>query len=166
MPDLLADNELMAAIDLGSNSFHLAIARLDHGEVRKLASMSEKVQLAAGLDGDNYLSEEAQQRGLDCLARFVGRLDAVAEPALELLADEIAPFGVSDLGVEHADEGFVLLELLVVTVDALLPSDEFIVEAAQLRRFVLGGPSGFLIERACYVFRERVEQAGVGSFLG
>ena len=37
MPDLLADNELMAAIDIGSNSFHLAIARLDHGEVRKLA---------------------------------------------------------------------------------------------------------------------------------
>ena len=86
MPDLLADNELMAAIDLGSNSFHLAIARLDHGEVRKLASMSEKVQLAAGLDGDNYLSEEAQQRGLDCLARFVGRLDAVSPQRLRIVA--------------------------------------------------------------------------------
>lgn len=86
MPDLLADNELMAAIDLGSNSFHLAIARLDHGEVRKLASMSEKVQLAAGLDDDNYLSEEAQQRGLDCLARFVGRLDAVSPQRLRIVA--------------------------------------------------------------------------------
>lgn len=38
----IADDELMAAIDIGSNSFHLAIARLDHGEVRKVASMSEK----------------------------------------------------------------------------------------------------------------------------
>jgi exopolyphosphatase/guanosine-5'-triphosphate,3'-diphosphate pyrophosphatase len=72
MPDLLANNELMAAIDIGSNSFHLAIARLDHGEVRKLASMSEKVQLAAGLDENNYLSLEAQKRGLDCLTHFVG----------------------------------------------------------------------------------------------
>lgn len=86
MPDLLADNELMAAIDLGSNSFHLAIARLDHDEVRKLASMSEKVQLAAGLDENNYLSQEAQQRGLDCLARFVGRLDAVSPQRLRIVA--------------------------------------------------------------------------------
>ena len=86
MPDLLANNELMAAIDIGSNSFHLAIARLDHEEVRKLASMSEKVQLAAGLDENNYLSHEAQKRGLDCLTRFVGRLDAVSPQRLRIVA--------------------------------------------------------------------------------
>ncbi len=86
MPDLLADNELMAAIDLGSNSFHLAIARLDHGEVRKLASMSEKVQLAAGLDDNKFLSQDAQQRGLDCLSRFVGRLDSVSPQRLRIVA--------------------------------------------------------------------------------
>ncbi len=86
MPNLLTENELMAAIDIGSNSFHLAIARLDHDEVRKLASMSEKVQLAAGLDENNYLSEEAQQRGLDCLARFMGRLDAVSAHRLRIVA--------------------------------------------------------------------------------
>lgn len=86
MPHLLSDNELMAAIDIGSNSFHLAIARLDHDEVRKLASMSEKVQLAAGLDSNNYLSEAAQQRGLDCLARFVGRLEAVSPSHLRIVA--------------------------------------------------------------------------------
>ena len=86
MPDLLANNELMAAIDIGSNSFHLAIARLDHGDVRKLASMSEKVQLAAGLDENNYLSLEAQKRGLDCLTRFVGRLDAVSPQRLRIVA--------------------------------------------------------------------------------
>lgn len=84
--DFLANNELMAAIDIGSNSFHLAIARLDHGEVRKVASMSEKVQLAAGLDENKYLSEEAQQRGLDCLARFMGRLDSVSADRLRIVA--------------------------------------------------------------------------------
>lgn len=86
MPDFANDNELMAAIDIGSNSFHLAIARLDHDEVRKLASMSEKVQLAGGLDEHNMLSQEAQQRGLDCLARFVGRIDAVPPSRLRIVA--------------------------------------------------------------------------------
>ena len=55
MSDFLIDEELLAAIDMGSNSFHLAIARVDHGEVKKVASMSEKVQLAAGLDENKNL---------------------------------------------------------------------------------------------------------------
>lgn len=82
----LAEDELMAAIDLGSNSFHLAIARLDHGEVRKIVSMSEKVQLAAGLDENNVLSEVAQKRGLDCLSRFVARLDAIPANRIRIVA--------------------------------------------------------------------------------
>lgn len=86
MSDFLAEDELLAAIDMGSNSFHLAIARLDHGEVRKVASMSEKVQLAAGLDENNYLSDAAQQRGLECLSRFVGRLAAVTPDRLRIVA--------------------------------------------------------------------------------
>ena len=84
--NFLANDELMAAIDIGSNSFHLAIARLDHGEVRKVASMSEKVQLAAGLDENNVLSEESQQRGLDCLTRFMGRLESVSPERLRIVA--------------------------------------------------------------------------------
>lgn len=80
------EEQLLAAIDMGSNSFHLAIARLDHGEVRKVASMSEKVQLAAGLDEHNMLSQESIQRGLACLSRFVARLDAVPLPRLRIVA--------------------------------------------------------------------------------
>ena len=82
----LAENELMAAIDIGSNSFHLAIARLDHGEVRKVVSMSEKVQLAAGLDEHNILGAEAAQRGLDCLSRFVARIDSVPPERVRIVA--------------------------------------------------------------------------------
>ena len=67
----LAEDEMMAAIDIGSNSFHLAIARLDHGEVRKVVSMSEKVQLAAGLDGNNILGAAAEKSGLECLSGCV-----------------------------------------------------------------------------------------------
>ena len=86
MSDFLIDEELLAAIDMGSNSFHLAIARVDHGEVKKVASMSEKVQLAAGLDENKNLTEAAQQRGLACLARFVGRLGAVQPNRLRIVA--------------------------------------------------------------------------------
>ncbi len=82
----LADDELMAAIDIGSNSFHLAIARLDHGEVRKVASMSEKVQLAAGLDEHNILGAAAERRGLECLSRFVARLDSVPPARIRIVA--------------------------------------------------------------------------------
>jgi len=86
MSDFLIDDELLAAIDMGSNSFHLAIARVDHGEVKKVASMSEKVQLAAGLDENKNLTEAAQQRGLACLARFVGRLSSVQPNRLRIVA--------------------------------------------------------------------------------
>lgn len=82
----LSKDELLGAIDLGSNSFHLAIARLDHGEVRKIASISEKVQLAAGLDENNILSEEAIQRGIDCLRRFSQHISAVDSSRLRIVA--------------------------------------------------------------------------------
>ena len=86
MSDFLIDEELLAAIDMGSNSFHLAIARVDHGEVKKVASMSEKVQLAAGLDENKNLTEAAQQRGMACLSRFVGRLGSVQPNRLRIVA--------------------------------------------------------------------------------
>ncbi|KAA5703784.1 exopolyphosphatase, partial [Klebsiella pneumoniae] len=55
-------------------------------EVKKVASMSEKVQLAAGLDENKNLTEAAQQRGLACLARFVGRLGSVQPNRLRIVA--------------------------------------------------------------------------------
>lgn len=87
LDDLSADKDnLLAAIDLGSNSFHLAVARLDHGEVRQVLSFSDKVQLAAGLDGHNRLSEEAMVRGLNCLSHFNQYLDAVPKNKIRIVA--------------------------------------------------------------------------------
>lgn len=68
------DHELVAAIDMGSNSFHMAIARVSNGEVRIVERLAEKVQLGAGLDKHNRLTEESQQRALDCLNRFNQRI--------------------------------------------------------------------------------------------
>lgn len=101
----LADDELMAAIDIGSNSFHLAIARLDHGEVRKVVSTSEKVQLAAGLDEHNILGAAAEQRGLDCLKRFVARLDSVPSERIRVVAtNALRQAKNADDFIRHANE--------------------------------------------------------------
>jgi len=63
-----------AAIDLGSNSFHMVIARVVDGAMQVLGRLKQRVHLADGLDANNVLSEEAIQRGLNCLALFAERL--------------------------------------------------------------------------------------------
>lgn len=80
------DPSWLAAVDMGSNSFHLAIARVEFGELRTLVSVSDKVQLAAGLDVDGNLSIEAMDRGLECLERYVVRLAAVPAENIRIVA--------------------------------------------------------------------------------
>jgi exopolyphosphatase / guanosine-5'-triphosphate,3'-diphosphate pyrophosphatase len=77
--------ELLAAIDMGSNSFHMVVARLVHGEIRTLEKMGEKVQLGAGLDSNNRLTEEAMERGLACLGRFAQRLSGMPPEAVQVV---------------------------------------------------------------------------------
>jgi len=48
--DIYRVSEDMAAIDLGSNSFHLILAKIEHGEMRPVEALAEKVQLGAGLE--------------------------------------------------------------------------------------------------------------------
>jgi exopolyphosphatase/guanosine-5'-triphosphate,3'-diphosphate pyrophosphatase len=64
----------LAAVDLGSNSFRLEIAQLEHGQPRRIEYHKEAVRQGAGLDAERRLSPEAMQRGWDCLARFAERL--------------------------------------------------------------------------------------------
>lgn len=66
--------ELMAAIDLGSNSFHMIVASLRRGELAVVDRLREIVRLGAGLTPARELTLEAQQRALDCLQRFGQRL--------------------------------------------------------------------------------------------
>jgi len=64
----------LAAIDIGSNSFRIEIGQLRQGRYRRLAYLKETVRLGGGLDAKGALTEEAAQRGLDCLSRFAERL--------------------------------------------------------------------------------------------
>lgn len=77
-------NDTYAAVDLGSNSFHLLIARREHGELRVLDRIKEMVRLGGGLDREGRLDEETQQRAFSCLARFGQRLRGI--PAANMRA--------------------------------------------------------------------------------
>jgi exopolyphosphatase/guanosine-5'-triphosphate,3'-diphosphate pyrophosphatase len=70
----MQNGTLLAAIDLGSNSFRLEIGRLDHGHVQRVEYLKETVRQGNGLDSERNLTTEAMQRGWDCLARFSERL--------------------------------------------------------------------------------------------
>lgn len=75
----------ISAIDLGSNSFHMIVARVDHGEIGVLSKLAEKVQLAEGLDEKLLLTEEAQQRGIDCLQRFAQKITGIGPSILRVV---------------------------------------------------------------------------------
>jgi len=60
----------IAAIDLGSNSFHMIIAKWDHGQLVLLDRLREPVRLGWGLDSDGVLSEDARTKALTCLEKF------------------------------------------------------------------------------------------------
>ncbi len=82
--DTLPEGSQLAAIDLGSNSFHLIIVKIEHGEMRPVEALAEKVQLAAGLE-DDLLDEAAIQRGLDCLSRFAQLLESVGPERIRVV---------------------------------------------------------------------------------
>ena len=85
MPNAAKQFPLIAAIDLGSNSFHMVLAKADHSEIRILERQGEKVQLAAGIDDQRMLSEEAMQRGLDCLGRFGQLIQGLPHGAVRIV---------------------------------------------------------------------------------
>jgi exopolyphosphatase / guanosine-5'-triphosphate,3'-diphosphate pyrophosphatase len=64
----------LAAVDLGSNSFHMIVCRIQQDQLVVVDRLREMVRLAAGIDADNNLSPEAQGRALACLTRFGQRL--------------------------------------------------------------------------------------------
>lgn len=67
----------IAAVDLGSNSFHMMVARTDGSELQVIDRLREPVRLAAGLDTDKRLRPDAAQRALACLQRFGQRLRGI-----------------------------------------------------------------------------------------
>ena len=75
MKDQQQTQQHLAAIDLGSNSFHMVVARIEDGHIHILDNLKEMVRLGAGLDKNGRLSKEARSRALCCLERFGERVN-------------------------------------------------------------------------------------------
>lgn len=110
---------LIAAIDLGSNSFHMVLAKTDQREIRILERIGEKVQLAAGISAELDLQDDAIERGLDCLRRFAQLIHGLPEGAVRVV-------GTSSLRVAHNRQTFIQRaeEILGHDVDVISGREE------------------------------------------
>ncbi len=76
----------IAAIDLGSNSFHMLVVRVVHGDLQQLFKYKERVRLAEGLDQNNRLTEDAIERGVAVLKNFAEQLLPLESCAVRVIA--------------------------------------------------------------------------------
>ena len=72
-------DEPYAAIDLGSNSFHMIVANYVDGRLQIIDRIKEMVRLASGLNDNHELSEESMQLALSCLQRFGQRIKEIPQ---------------------------------------------------------------------------------------
>jgi exopolyphosphatase / guanosine-5'-triphosphate,3'-diphosphate pyrophosphatase len=80
---------LLAAVDLGSNSFRLEIGQVDGASgYKRIAERKSPVRLGAGLDAQGQLSNEAILRGLDCLHSFAPCLDGFDSTRVRAVATQ------------------------------------------------------------------------------
>ncbi len=79
---------LLAAVDIGSNSFRLEIGQLQDERYRRVDYLKETVRLGAGLDAEGLLTGEAVARGLECLGRFARRLEGFAAAQVRAVATQ------------------------------------------------------------------------------
>lgn len=71
------ENETFAAVDLGSNSFHMIVANVVDGRALVVDRLKEMVRLAGGLDEDRQLTQESIERALLCLEKFGQRINTI-----------------------------------------------------------------------------------------
>jgi exopolyphosphatase/guanosine-5'-triphosphate,3'-diphosphate pyrophosphatase len=79
---------LLAAIDLGSNSFRLEIGRFQSGHIERIEYIKETVRQGSGLDENKVLNQAAMQRGWECLARFAERLHGFKKQQVRAVATQ------------------------------------------------------------------------------
>ena len=95
-----ADPEVIAGVDLGSNSFHMVVGELRHGQLIIIDRIRETVRLAEGLSASGDISPEARARAIECLARFGERLR-------DMHAAKVRAAGTSTIRRAREDTGFM-----------------------------------------------------------
>lgn len=92
--------EVLAAVDLGSNSFHLVVARYTHGQLTVIDKLREVVRLGAGVDASGRLDRAYANRALACLERFGQRLR-------DMHARDVRVVGTNALRRAHRKQAFL-----------------------------------------------------------
>jgi exopolyphosphatase/guanosine-5'-triphosphate,3'-diphosphate pyrophosphatase len=148
--------ELIAGVDLGSNTFRLQLGRIVGDQIHPLDSLKEPVRLASGLSAEKVLDHAAQRRALDALRRFGERLRgfapeqvrAVATDAMRVAhnADLVLPQAEAALGFPiEIIAGREEARLIFIGAAKALP-------AATHRRLVVdigGGSTELIIGQGC-----------------
>src|SRR3954469_2486967 len=81
----MARHDTLAAVDLGSNSFHLQIGRVVDGQIYPLDAVREVVRLGAGLTADKRIDRATQAAALETLAKFAERLRGFPRQAVRVV---------------------------------------------------------------------------------
>jgi exopolyphosphatase/guanosine-5'-triphosphate,3'-diphosphate pyrophosphatase len=92
--------DVLAAVDLGSNSFHMVVARHEHGQLVIIDRLREMVRLAEGIDDDGRLDKVVSGRALACLTRFGQRLR-------DMRAGSVRVVGTNALRVARRKQSFL-----------------------------------------------------------
>lgn len=92
--------DVLAAVDLGSNSFHMVVARYVHGQLVVVDRLREMVRLGGGVGEDGRLDKEVAQRALACLQRFGQRLR-------DMHADRVRVVGTNALRIARRKQSFL-----------------------------------------------------------
>ena len=95
-----ATDQVIAAVDLGSNSFHMVVARYSHGQLVIIDRLREMVRLAAGIGDDGRIDKEVAARALGCLQRFGQRLR-------DMHASNVRVVGTNALRVARRKQSFL-----------------------------------------------------------
>ncbi|WP_418113491.1 exopolyphosphatase [Vibrio scophthalmi] len=82
----ISQTRYIAAIDLGSNSFHMVVAKIVGQELQLVSRHKQNVQLANGLNEQGELDNAAIERGLDCLAMFAERIQGFKQADVRIAA--------------------------------------------------------------------------------
>ena len=92
--------EVIAAVDLGSNSFHMVVAQDQHGQLKVIDRSREMVRVGAEGNSAGKLSKESKERAIECLQRFGQRLQ-------EMQADSVRVVGTNTLRVAKNRAEFI-----------------------------------------------------------
>jgi exopolyphosphatase/guanosine-5'-triphosphate,3'-diphosphate pyrophosphatase len=92
--------DVLAAVDLGSNSFHLVVARYSHGQLVVVDRLREMVRLGAGIGPDGRLDKQVAARAIACLERFGQRLR-------DMHAGSVRVVGTNALRVARRKQSFL-----------------------------------------------------------